>query len=146
MVIKPISLYLVEEFWIVTFNGIPLFSYSPEKDLNSSLISSFFSAIQGFSNQMDGKHNRYINSLTVGDSVFNFVINREYELYFISKSSERIESKLINRHLKEIQEMFISRFKGDLKNFMGEVTRFEEFTPIFENYFQDKFVKLKSMW
>ncbi|TFF97064.1 MAG: hypothetical protein EU547_05365 [Promethearchaeota archaeon] len=141
-----ITIYIVEEFWIVNFNGIPLYSYSPEKELEPSLISSFFSAIQNFSSQMNGKKNLYINSLTVGDSIFNFLINKDYELYFILKSSDKIKSKLINKHLKEIEKMFIAKFNDELESFRGEVTMFTQFTPIFKSYFQDKFIKLKSMW
>jgi hypothetical protein len=110
------------------------------------LISSFFSAIQKFNYQMGDKKNRYINSLSLGESVFNFLIDTEYELYFVSRSSNKIKHKEINRHLKEIQKMFISEFEENIKKFEGEVTQFDKFKETFENYFQDKFIKLKSMW
>ncbi len=140
------SLYIVDEFWIVKFNGIPLFSYSPNKELDSSLISSFFSAIQKFSYEINKGKDRFINSLSLGDSVFNFLVNNEYNLYFISKSSDKIKSKVINRHLKEIEEIFLDDYNEDIKNFIGELTRFNAFESTFRDYFQDKFVKLKSMW
>ncbi|TFF89962.1 MAG: hypothetical protein EU548_05455 [Promethearchaeota archaeon] len=141
-----ISLYIVDEFWIINFDGIPLFSYSPREELSSILISSFFSAIQKFALRTDDSNSKYINSLSLGESNFNFMVNNEYELYFISKSTKKIKEKLINKHLKEIEQMFLSKFEEDVKNFSGEITKFDKFEPTFEKYFKDKFTKLKSMW
>jgi hypothetical protein len=140
-------MYLVEEFFIITFDGIPLFTYSALEDVKTDLISGFFSAIQKFAKQIsDKKEERFINSLALGNSVFNFLINNNYELYFISKSSKKISSSLINSHLKEIERIFIEEYKLPLKNFEGEVSKFNSFTSTFETYFENNFVKLKGMW
>jgi hypothetical protein len=140
-------MYLVEEFFIITFDGIPLFTYSALEDVKTDLISGFFSAIQKFAKQISDKNeDRFINSLALGNSVFNFLINTSYELYFISKSSKRISSSLINSHLKEIERIFIEEYRLALKNFEGEVSKFNSFTNTFETYFENNFVKLKGMW
>ncbi|MBD3214779.1 MAG: hypothetical protein GF311_19365 [Candidatus Lokiarchaeota archaeon] len=140
-------MYLVEEFFIITFDGIPLFTYSALEDVKTDLISGFFSAIQKFAKQISDKsEDRFINSLALGNSVFNFLINKTYELYFISKSSKKISSSLINNHLKEIERIFIEEYKLPLKNFEGEVSKFKSFTDTFETYFENNFVKLKGMW
>jgi hypothetical protein len=140
-------MYLVEEFFIITFDGIPLFTYSALEDVKTDLISGFFSAIQKFAKQISDKNeDRFINSLALGNSVFNFLINTSYELYFISKSSKRISSSLINSHLKEIERIFIEEYRLALKNFEDEVSKFNSFTNTFETYFENNFVKLKGMW
>lgn len=110
------------------------------------LISSFFSAIQRFNYQLGDKKNRFINSLSLGESIINFLVDIEHELYFVSKSSNKVKHKVINNHLKEIQKIFISEFNQSIKNFDGEITQFEIFEDTFENYFQDKFIKLKTIW
>jgi hypothetical protein len=137
---------IINEFWIITDHGIPLFNYSPNKDLDPNLISGFFSAIQKYSSQIKDLNEGYINSFSFGDSVFNFLINPKYKLFFISKSSNKIKSKLINKHLKEIQKMFIGRFEEKINNFDGEVSIFQNFKQKFETYFNNNFTQLKGIW
>ncbi len=137
---------LINEFWIITFDGIPLFSYSPRGKLNSQLIGGFFSAIQHFSSEMGDSKNKYINSLNLGDSNFHFLINKPRELFFIAKSSKRLKEKLIGSHLKELERMFIQRFDSEITDFKGETSQFNKFTPKFKDYFDNKLTKLKSLW
>jgi len=137
---------LIDEFWIINFDGVPLFSYSPDDPLNSHLIGGFFSAIQKFSTKMDDKTEHYINSLNLNDASIHFLINQKYELYFISKSSKKTKPKLITPHLKELAEIFINEFEERIIDFDGEITIFNEFLPTFEEYFENKLNKLKSMW
>jgi hypothetical protein len=137
---------IINEFWIIMDNGIPLFNYSPDEDLDPSLMSGFFSAIQQFSSQINNEKEGFINSFTFGDSVFNFLINPKYKLFFISKSSNKIKSKRINKHLNEIEQMFIDKFEEKIKNFDGEVSIFHNFKQKFEIYFNNNFTQLKGMW
>lgn len=137
---------LIDEFWIINFHGVPLFKYPSDDDLDSHLIGAFFSAVQKFSSHLDSKTEQYINSLMLKKNAFHFLINQKYRLYFISKSSKKTKSKLINPHLKELAELFIGEFEEDIINFDGEITFFNRFLPIFEEYFENKLNKLKSMW
>ncbi|TXT63824.1 MAG: putative Fe-S protein [Promethearchaeota archaeon] len=138
---------IIDAFFIIKSDGIPLFSYSPSDELDPNLISGFFSAIQSFSYEINTKRESFINSLTLGNSVFNFLINPKHQLYFVSKSSKNVASALINRHLKIIEEKFLNRFEDDLKHFIGEVSVFENgFKPEFEKYFKDRFVKIKNIF
>ncbi|MBD3194095.1 MAG: hypothetical protein GF317_03510 [Candidatus Lokiarchaeota archaeon] len=140
-------MYIVDEFWIIDFNGIPLFNFSPSEDLDSNLVASFFSAIQQFALEVSkGKGDRYIDSVKLGKFTFHFLINHEYNLYFISKSSNKVRKKMIRTHLHEIERMFINEYQDLIKNYEGEVSLFEKFKNKFEKYFEDNFTKLKGMW
>ncbi|TFF89315.1 MAG: hypothetical protein EU549_01075 [Promethearchaeota archaeon] len=139
---------LVEEFWIINFDGIPYFSFAPDEELDSNLLGSFFSAIQSFAKQIssDSRNDKFIHSITLGKYLFFFLVNPKNRLYFISKSKKNISEKNINQHLKKIERMFIEDYKEKIENFDGEIDAFEHFREKFKKYFEDNFTKLKGMW
>ncbi|TXT59921.1 MAG: hypothetical protein BAJALOKI2v1_150009 [Promethearchaeota archaeon] len=137
----------IKEFWIVRKEGIPIFSYSPNDELNSNLIGSFFSAIQTFASNLssDSKDN-FVSSISLGNSVFNFLINKRFEIFFILKSEDKISQKMAQKHLREIETIFLEEFREELESFDGDVTLFKTFKSRFEDYFKDNFTKLKGLW
>lgn len=123
------------EFWIVNWSGVPLFQYSPTEEINLNLISGFFSALQSFASELrDSSKKAFINSLTIGDFNYDIIINKMYQLYFISRSNVKMNTKKIMKHLQTIEEMFIKRYTNDLIGFDGDVSKFEKFKSQFEIY------------
>jgi hypothetical protein len=131
---------IIEEFWIITFEGIPIFNYSSNQTLNSGLISGFISAIQKFSCEITEGNDQFINSFTLGDSKYHFLINQKYQIFFVLKSSKELNPKFIQKHLKAIKKMFIKEFSEEIKSFNGEISLFHKFKPKIESYFQNKFL------
>lgn len=137
----------IDEFWIISWDGIPLYSFSPSKKLNNNYIGGFFSAIQTFAKEIsDGLGKEYVKALSLGKFNYNFLSNQEFKLYFISKSRKKIKEKQISKHLKVIEEMFLDKYKNNLVNFSGDVTPFSGFNFEFKSYFDDNFKSLKGMW
>ncbi|TXT63827.1 MAG: hypothetical protein BAJALOKI1v1_660008 [Promethearchaeota archaeon] len=137
---------IIDEFWIFTFDGIPLFTYSPKQKENDIIISGFLSAVQKFCYQMNPDEHRFINSLTLGEYLFNFLIDHKYQLFFVSKSSDEVSPKKINKYLKDIQEGFTNQFDEAIQNFEGEISVFEKFKPEFQKIYDGGlFQKLKRL-
>jgi hypothetical protein len=137
-------MYDVEEFWIINWEGIPLYNYSPTSKLEPSLISGFFSAIQAFAKEIDDSEE--VNSIVFGKYNYTFLSDANRSLYFISKSLKKVKIKEINKHLINIQKMFVYEFSNDIEFFDGEISVFEKFNEVFNKYFEDNFKKLKNIW
>lgn len=137
----------VKEFWIIKKEGIPIFSYSPKDNLQSNLIGGFFSAIQTFAKNIStSSENNYVSAISLGDSVFNFLINNRFDIFLILKSKEKLSEKVAKKHLKKIESLFLEDFENELESFDGDITVFQSFKDDFEDYFKDNFTKLKGLW
>lgn len=129
----------IDEFWIINWNGIPLFSYSPSEKLNQNFIGGFFSAIQAFAKGITEDFGKeYVKALSVGKFNYIFLANNIHQLFFISKSNKKVKEKQISKHLRIIEKMFLEKFESLLTNFNGDVSSFEEFNYEFKNYFNKK--------
>jgi hypothetical protein len=53
---------------------------------------------------------------------------------------------LINKYLEKIEERFITKYRDDIINFNGEVSVFQPFKEELKEFFEDRFIKLKSIW
>ncbi|MHA1377321.1 MAG: hypothetical protein ACTSRG_02955 [Candidatus Helarchaeota archaeon] len=144
--------YDITEFWVINKGGLPLFCFSPKKNLDPSLIGGFFSAIQSFAKELESDESGtktqddYIRNISFGESNYIFRLNDKYDLFFIAKSPKKVKIKRIDSHLKNLESLFIQDFKDHLIKFDGNFSKFEKFLVVIEKYFEDNFVKLKGMW
>jgi len=139
----------ITEFLVINKGGLPLFCFSPRKDLDPALVGGFFSAIQNFVKELESdseSEGDYIQSISFGDHYYIFRFNNKFNLFFISKSPKKIKIKKINSHLKNLELMFIDQYHDKIADFDGNVTSFDKFLVIIDKYFQDNFTKLKGMW
>ncbi|MFX1451500.1 MAG: hypothetical protein ACFFCM_11695 [Promethearchaeota archaeon] len=139
----------ITEFWVINKGGLPLFCFSPRKDLDPALVGGFFSAIQNFVKELESdsqSEGDYIQSISFGDNYYIFRFNNKFNLFFISKSPKKIKIKKINSHLQNLESMFIEQYHNKIADFDGNVTNFDKFLVIIDKYFQDNFAKLKGMW
>ncbi|MHA1300812.1 MAG: hypothetical protein ACTSO9_15450 [Candidatus Helarchaeota archaeon] len=142
-------MYDITEFWVINQGGVPLFYFSPKSDLDPSLVGGFFSAIQNFAKELEsGSSSKedYIRHISFGESNYIFNLNSELNLFFIAKSPKKVKIKKINSHLKNLESMFIEKYKDNIINFNGNTSKFNEFFELIDKYFEDNFVKLKGMW
>ncbi len=124
---------IIEEFWIINWDGITLFSYSPNRDLNPSLMSGFFSVFQSLVGYVGkNEEGKFLNTILIGNYTYNFLTNQLYKLHFILKSSSKAKDKIIGRYLKKFEAMFIEEYRRDLISFDGNVAQFEHFVKKFE--------------
>lgn len=138
---------IVDEFWILNFEGVPLFHYSEGEERNYQLIGAFFSAIQSFARELSGnKKDKFVHQISLGNAHYTFLVNNKYELYLVSKSSLKIKEKQVNSHLKKIEKMFLDDFESVIFDYAGDISVFEKFREKFKKYFDDNFIKLKGIW
>jgi hypothetical protein len=123
---------IVEEFWIINWDGIPLFKYSQTRSLRIELIGGFLSAIQSFAKTViDDEKGQFLNTLSIGSHSYNFLTNEIYRLYFILKTSKKVKEKTVNLFLQRFQDMFIEEFRRELVAFDGDISIFEGFSKQF---------------
>ena len=130
---------IIDEFWIITLDGIPLFSYSLSIKSDYNMVSSFFSALQSFTIELlkDSKGD-YINSIVLGNFAYYFLFREEEQLYFISKSKKHIKTKNLKTHIEKIADMFVKKYLVNLQNFDGEVGTFLDFKEDYIKYYTSK--------
>ena len=124
---------IIEEFLIINWDGITLFSYSPNRDLHPSVMSGFFSAFQSFVGYVGKKEEgNFLNTILIGNYTYKLLTNQLYKLHFILKSSAKVKDKIIGRYLKNFEAMFIEEYRRDLITFDGNASQFENFVKKFE--------------
>jgi len=118
----------ISEFLIINSEGLTLFKFSPDEDLNAEIKSGFFSAIQSFAKTfVDKNKEKYRSIIRIGDINYNFLCNQLYDIYFVLKSANRDKEKDINGYLKKLEELFIEEFRMDLIAFDGDTSIFKRF-------------------
>lgn len=123
---------IVEEFWIINWDGLPLFKYSQTRSLRIELIGGFLSAIQSFAKTViEDERGQYLNTLSIGNHSYNFLTNEIYRLYFVLKTSKKVKEKIVNLFLQRFQDMFIEEFRMELVAFDGDISTFERFDKKF---------------
>ena len=53
----------ITEFWVINKGGLPLFCFSPRKDLDPALVGGFFSAIQNFVKELVKKEEIFLECI-----------------------------------------------------------------------------------
>ena len=124
---------VIEEFWIINWDGITLFRYSPNGVPKLGIMGGFFSAIQSFAKNIgEKKEGKFLNAISIGDSTYNFLANQLYRLHFILKSSVKVKDKIIKRYLKKFEYLFIEEYRRLLITFGVDVSQFANFEKQFE--------------
>lgn len=140
---------VIEEFWIINWDGKLLFKYSPVKDLKIGFISGFFSVIQSFASKFeDTDGDKYISNIRLGDSIYKFLNNPTHKLYFILKSSDRYKQKNIETYLMKLEKTFIEEYKDYIIDFDGNLSLFDKFkfklNRTYERIAYSKILQLKK--
>ncbi len=139
---------IAEEFWVLDWEGKPLYTFSTEEKSKSDLLSGFFQTIQTFARSMIEDSQDHINNITLGEYNYNFYHNTIYKLYFILKCSTKIKRKTIKARLSTIESLFIEEYRAELIKPKIDPSKFDKFQCKIEKYFvqdiQDKMTKRAS--
>lgn len=137
---KGIYILIAEEFWVINWEGAPLFTFSFEDESQTGLLSGFFQTIQSFAKSLV-ESDDHISTITLGDSNFNFHNNQIYKLYFILKSSKKVKEKNVNAILSTIEETFIEDFRSELIISEVDASKYEKFRYKIKHYFDKELLE-----
>ncbi|MHA1670956.1 MAG: hypothetical protein ACTSV5_10340 [Promethearchaeota archaeon] len=122
---------IIEEFWVLDWEGKPLYTFTTEEKRRSDLISGFFQTIQSLARNMVQEH---VNTISLGESNYNFLHNTIYELYFVLKCSKKTKRKTIKARLSTIESLFIEDYRAELVKPEIDPSKFEKFQHKIEKY------------
>ena len=127
---------IAEEFWVVNWEGKPLYQFTTEEKTKFDLLSGFFQTIQSFARTLIEDDQDHINTVTLGGYNYNFLNNKIYELYFILKSSTKVKRKTIIALLSTIEDLFIENYRAELIRHEMDPSKFEKFRNKIEKYLE----------
>ena len=123
--------HLFDEFFIITEDGINIFSVSSSGEQQQDgmeMISGFLSALNTFAKTERGES---MKELTLEQTTF--VFEKRGHLIYVMTSGEPKARQLLRLFLEKIIASFGSMFEGDFANFMGDIAPFEKFGEVLAN-------------
>ncbi|MHA2326538.1 MAG: hypothetical protein ACXACB_14115, partial [Promethearchaeota archaeon] len=121
---------MIENIWILTKNGILLYSEDYIKlETETDLLAGFLSAIDSF--VMQTTHQE-IKSIIMEEKKFSYLVSREKNLMIVINSNLSDNNTLIQNILIKIESKFIDQYEKYLTNFSGITSVYKDFDPILE--------------
>jgi len=125
---------IAEEFYVLDWEGKPLYTFTTEEKIKLDLLSGFFQTIQSFARNIIENDQEDINIITLGEYNYNFHHNTIYQLYFIMKCSTKTKRKTIKARLSTIENLFIENYRAELVKPEIDPSKFEKFQSKIEKY------------
>ena len=122
------------EFWILDMNGIALYHQKASKDIISidkNLISGFLAAFQSMVSVSAGEN---IEAIKFRDSKLTITLNKKYNMYFMTRTTQKEKDKKIRKEIDKLIEFFIEDFRSLLNGWDGDVNAFQGFENRVVNY------------
>ncbi len=103
------ALESIQELYVVKDSGLCLFhtSFNGKTEVDQTIVSSFLSAIETFSNNISTT----VNRLAMKD--FEFVYHREEDLIYVAKLANGVDAEEISRTLEKVSKEFKTHFLKD---------------------------------
>ena len=100
---------VVKGFWILTHNGISLFSYDKGTGIqaNSQLFSGFLSAVFKFS-----QHIGLTPTKQTETERLKFLYNLRSHLVFVLAGDKQTKTEILEMHFNKLQNMFFKAFES----------------------------------
>jgi hypothetical protein len=113
---------LFKDLWIITENGVVLFSRAFDQKINPQLFGALMSALNTFAQKLSdgGISNFEMSNL-------RFVIVKRREFLFVGSSSNKIKEKKIIDELKSISDKFFEIYNEVLLTWDNDVNAFSNF-------------------
>ena len=128
MVIVP---KILKDFWVLTDNGIVLFSKGYDQKVNPQLFGALMSALNKFAEALsDGG----ISSFDKSDLRFVIIKRRNY--LFIGSSSIKMKEKKVIDELMQISDTFFRIYAKNLINWDNDVSVFSDFGVFIDKSFE----------
>jgi len=113
---------IIKDLWVLTDNGIVLFSKMYDQKVNPQLFGALMSALNKFAEALsDGG----ISSFEKAD--LRFVIMKRRKFLFIGSSLKKMKEKKVIDELKQISDIFFRIYAKDLINWDSNVSIFSSF-------------------
>jgi hypothetical protein len=113
---------IIKDLWVLTDNGIVLFSKMYDQKVNPQLFGALMSALNKFAEALsDGG----ISSFEKSD--LRFVIMKRRKFLFIGSSLKKMKEKKVIEELKQISDIFFRVYAKDLINWDSNVSIFSSF-------------------
>jgi hypothetical protein len=113
---------IIKDLWVLTDNGIVLFSKMYDQKVNPQLFGALMSALNKFAEALsDGG----ITSFEKSD--LRFVIMKRRKFLFIGSSLKKMKEKKVIDELKQISDIFFRIYAKDLINWDSNVSIFSSF-------------------
>jgi len=110
------------DFWVLTDNGIVLYSKASDQKVNPQLFGALMSALNQFAEKLtDGG----ITNFEMAD--LRFVITKRRNLLFIASSSNKTKEKKVIDNLVQISDQFFEVYAEALINWDNNVEIFSDF-------------------
>jgi len=113
---------IIKDLWVLTDNGIVLFSKMYDQKVNPQLFGALMSALNKFAEALsDGG----ISSFEKSD--LRFMIMKRRKFLFIGSSLKKMKEKKVIEELKQISDIFFRVYAKDLINWDSNVSIFSSF-------------------
>jgi hypothetical protein len=113
---------ILKDLWILTENGVVLFSRVFDQTINPQLFGGLMSALNTFAEKLtDGG----ISNFEMSD--LRFVIVKRRSFLFIGSSLNKTKEKKVIDELKRISDMFFEVYNEILVNWDNDVNYFSDF-------------------
>ena len=119
----------LKEFWVFINDGIELFSYTPESDINPELFGGFLSAIQSFSVELTSHQ---LKTITIGLDQYTFYREKNKPFFLMGRASRTTSNFIIEKALEKIYHTFWDKYQTHLENFSSETQQFTDFLEEFK--------------
>ena len=119
---------ILKDFWVLTNNGIVLFSKGYDQKVNPQLFGALMSALNKFAEALsDGG----ISNFEKSD--LRFVIIKRRNFLFIGSSSIKMKEKKVIDELMQISDTFFRIYAKNLINWDNDVSVFSGFGEFIDN-------------
>ena len=127
---------IIKDLWILTENGVVLFSRVFDQTINPQLFGGLMSALNTFAEKLtDGG----ISNFEMSD--LRFVIVKRRSFLFIGSSLNKTKEKKVIDELKRISDMFFEVYDEILVNWDNDVTYFSDFGDHIDKSLEKKPIK-----
>ncbi|MBY8980513.1 MAG: hypothetical protein KGD72_08990 [Candidatus Lokiarchaeota archaeon] len=117
------------DFWVLTDNGIVLYSKVSDQKVNPQLFGALMSALNKFAEKLtDGG----ISNFEMSD--LRFVIIKRRRFLFIGNSSYKTKEKKVIDDLLLISDQFFRLYSSELIDWDNNIETFSDFGDHIENF------------
>ena len=119
------------DFWVLTDNGIVLYSKVSDQKVNPQLFGALMSALNQFAEKLtDGG----ISNFEMSD--LRFVIIKRRHFLFIGSSSNQTKEKKVVDELMLISDQFFKNYSEQLQNWDNNVDTFSDFGDYIDKFLE----------
>ena len=134
---------VIQDVWILTENGISVFSRLHDESLNEQLFGALMSALNSFAEEISKGG---LSNFQLSDKRFSIIKRNQF--IFVASSNPKIKEKKAISELEIIIERFFSKFPEDLLDtWDSDVSIFSDFAQNIEDSLENTIKKFqKAFW